>query len=555
MFGEGHLSQQVTTEILNDDILLTVFRHYLDRSWQLWPRLTHVCRRWRRIILGSPLCLDLRLFCSYGMPVLRSLDCWPPFPLIVNYGGSPILESPAPEDEDDIMAALKQSDRVRPISLTVTNSLLEKLSKLSEHFSELAELVLFSQDNVRLTLPSAFRSGQRLRTLNLTRIAIHALPQLLSPAAGLVDIQLHEIPSAGYFSPEAFTNALSGMTQLRSLSLHFLSFPPRRSYLSSPPQPGQRAPLSSLSRLKYRGTSKYLDTFVARIDAPRLGDIDISFFYQPTMDAAQLGQLIERIDMQTLLSQADVFTSTNIASISISEPEDRLRLALQVSCDQVDWQLSSMTQICNHFSQLLSRVTDLGISSTQRPGMTDVMDHEQWVEIIRAFNGAGVFRAAGTLAADILCTLSLAVGDPNVLSSLHTLHVPELGPERVALRKAVESFATSRRLSGHPVGVHPHSLLPDPDWTHSCEACGQRFARPQELVRHLRNAHISAKVCQYCGIFRWKRPHLFRIHLEREHPEVAHANTPMLNPALWQQSFSSSDSSSRSNFYTSNIVA
>ena len=526
MFGEGHSSKQVTTETLNDDDLLNIFRHSLHHSPRSWPTLTHVCRRWRRIILGLPLGLDLRLFCSYGMPVSKSLDCWPPLPLVVNYGGSPTHKSPAPDDEDDIIAALKQSDRVRSISLTVTDSLLEKLTTISEPFLELAELVLFSRDNVQLTLPSAFSSGQLLRTLHLTQITIPALLQLISPAAGLIDLQLHEIPSVGYFSPEAFTNALSGMTQLRTVSLHFLSFPLRRSYLGSLPHTGQRTVLPALSHLKYRGTSKYLDTFVARIDAPRLSDIDISFFYQPTMDAAHLGQFIERIGMQILLSQADVFTSANIASISFSEPGARLRLALQISCAQVDWQLSSMAQICNHFLLVLSHVKDLGISSTQPPSGVDDMDFEQWAEIIRAFNGAVVLRATGTLAADILRTLSLTVGDPNVLPALRTLHVPEPGPENAALWEAAESFATSRRPSGHLVEVYPHTLVPDPDWRHSCEACGKHFSRPQELVRHRRDVHDSAKVCSYCGIFRWKRQHIFRIHLEREHPEVAYANMP-----------------------------
>jgi hypothetical protein len=526
------LSQQVTTEILIDDVLLNIFRHYLHRSSRLWPTLTHVCRRWRRIILGLPLGLDLRLFCSYGMPVSKSLDCWPPLPLVVNYGGTPILESPAPEDEADIMAALKQSDRVQTISLTVTSSLLGKLSMISEPFSELEELALLSRDNVKLALPSAFRSGQRLRTLHLTQIAILELPQLLTTSTGLVDLQLHEIPNVGYFSPEAFATALSGMTQLRSLSLHFLSFPPRRSYLGLPSQPGQRAVLPALSRLNYRGTSKYLDTFVARIDAPHLDDIDITFFHQPTMDAAQLGQFIERIEMRTSLGQADLLTSANAVSISFSEPGARLRLALQISCAQVNWQLSSMIQICNHLSHFLPRVNDLGISSTQLPGGTDDMDREKWVEIIRAFDGARVFRAAGTHAAAILCTLSLDAGDPNMLPALRTLRIPELESEHVAFNDAAESFVTSRRHSGRPVNLHPYPLFPDPDWIHSCEACGKRVARAQELARHRRDAHDPAKVCPHCGIFSWRRPHLFRRHLEREHPEVARTNSSISNLAL-----------------------
>jgi hypothetical protein len=74
-----------------------------------------------------------------------------------------MLNPPAPEDDENIMAALKQSDRVGSISLTVTNSLLKNLSTISEPFPILEELVLLSRDNVQVTLPSAFRWGPRLR--------------------------------------------------------------------------------------------------------------------------------------------------------------------------------------------------------------------------------------------------------------------------------------------------------------------------------------------------------------------------------------------------------
>ncbi|KAH9066124.1 hypothetical protein EDB83DRAFT_2598454 [Lactarius deliciosus] len=305
-FGVGPLSQQVTIGMLSGDILLDIFRHCLGTTPQIWPTLAHVCKRWRQIVLASPLGLNLRLYCTYGTPVSKTMDCWPAFPIVVKYGGFPNFGAPAPGDDDNIIAALKQSGRVCSICLTVTSSLLGKLSAISEPFSELEDLVLLSQDNMQLTLQSTFRWGPRLRTLHSTRIAFPSFPQLLSPSHNLVDIQLHEIPSAGYFSPEAFANALSGITHLRSLSLHFLSLPPRRNYLSLPPLSGERVVLSALMFLKYRGTSKYLDNLVARIDAPHLGNIDITLFSQPTIDSSQLGRFIERTEMQTSLNQADV---------------------------------------------------------------------------------------------------------------------------------------------------------------------------------------------------------------------------------------------------------
>jgi hypothetical protein len=129
------LSQPSPAEMLPDDVLLNIFRHYIHDSPQVWPTPTYICRRWRQTVLNSPLGLGLRLYCTHGKPVLRALDYFPPVPLIVSYGGSPRLYPPAPEDEENIMAALRQSDRVESISLTVTNTLVEKLSEISEPFS------------------------------------------------------------------------------------------------------------------------------------------------------------------------------------------------------------------------------------------------------------------------------------------------------------------------------------------------------------------------------------------------------------------------------------
>ena len=149
------------------------------------------------------------------------------------------------------MAALEHTDRVRSISFTVSNSLLKKLGTISKPFLELEDLVLLSNDNSQLTLPSAFWWGHRLRTLHSNRIAFASLPQLLLPSQNLVNIQLDEIPSAGYFPPEAFANALRGVTQLQTLSLHFLSYPPRRNFLSLTPSSGDRVVLPLLTRFKY----------------------------------------------------------------------------------------------------------------------------------------------------------------------------------------------------------------------------------------------------------------------------------------------------------------
>ncbi len=523
-FRVGPFSQHVTIETLSDDILLNIFHHYLDATPRFWPMLACLCQRWRQIVFTSPLGLNLRLYCTPGTPVLKSLDCWPvALPIVVHYGGFPNLDPPAPEDDDNIIAALKQSGRVSSIGLTVTSCLLEKLSAISEPFSELEELTLLSRDNVQLTLPSAFRWGPRLRTLHSTRIAFPSLPQLLSPSQDLVDLQLHEIPSDGYFYPEAFADALSGMTQLQTLSLHFLSLPPRRNYLGLPPPSGERSVLPALTCLKYRGTSKYLDNLVARIDAPHLGDIDITFFNQPTMDASQFGRLIDRIEMLRSQFRADVLTSERAISISFTQPNAPTRLELRISCEQFDWQLSSMAQICNYFSPFLFRVEVLGIKTAQPPIGQDDVDSEQWLELVRAFSGTKDFRVAGVHATDILRALRRAnrghTTDTTVLPALRKLktRMPLVGP----LWDAAKSFVTSRQLSGRPVGVYVSRF--------SCHICHTSFPLMQELKRHLLDDHTPQTVCLYCGELKYD--HLLRKHLKSKHPQVAHTDTLISNPA------------------------
>jgi hypothetical protein len=74
----------------------------------------------------------------------------------MQYGGSPELDPPTPEDEDNIVAALNQSGRVSSIHLTVTKSLLKKLSAMGGPVLELEDLVLLSRGSPLTTIPSTF---------------------------------------------------------------------------------------------------------------------------------------------------------------------------------------------------------------------------------------------------------------------------------------------------------------------------------------------------------------------------------------------------------------
>ncbi|KAH9072253.1 hypothetical protein EDB83DRAFT_2517026 [Lactarius deliciosus] len=207
---------------------------------------------------------------------LYAFDC--------SYGGSL-----AHEGEDNIMVALKQSARVSSIHLAVTRSLREAFNAIEAPFSELADLVLLSQNGARLALPNTFRWGPHLHSLHLTRITFPALPQLLCSSRNLVDLQLRGVFRALRLSPDALGEALSGMTQLRALSLHIL---PIASFVGAISLSKGRIVLPAITSPDFRGMSEYLEGLVVRMYAPRLGDIEITFFDELILDVPNLRKFI-----------------------------------------------------------------------------------------------------------------------------------------------------------------------------------------------------------------------------------------------------------------------
>ena len=463
----------MTIETLSDKVLLKIFSYYLDDFPRLWPKLVHICRRSRRIVCASQRALHLRLFCTYGTPVLKALDYWPTLPIVVNFGGSPALNPPGPEDEDNIMATLKQSGRVCSIGLTVSSSLLERFSAISEPFSELEELVLLSQNNAQLTLPSTFRWGPRLGILHLTRVTFPALPQLLYSSRNLVDLQLHEVLNTWHISPATLVNALSGMAQLQSLSLHF----PSTSNHIAPLPSGERIILPSLTRLNFRGVNAYLEGLVARIDTPGLRDIEAAFFNKRIFDVSKLSEFIDRIETQKSHRRADILSSESAISISLTQPGALACLRMQVYCEPLSGQVYSMAQICSHFPAFISRVENLHIN-VMRPSSSrqDGVKAGRWLDLFESFMGVKRFHVAGNFSTNILLALQPSESwRKTVLPALHKLRIREPESRCVPLRKAVVSFTYSRRLSGRFLEVEYER-----QWIHGHRGTGTTYAQRQD---------------------------------------------------------------------------
>ncbi|KAH9043484.1 hypothetical protein EDB83DRAFT_2407232 [Lactarius deliciosus] len=285
-------------------------------------------------------------------------------------------------------------------------------------------------------------------------------------------------------SPKALANALSGTTQLRFLSLHFLSPASRPSHTGISPLPGERIVLPALSRFKFQGTSEYLNNFVTRIDSPRLGDIEVRFFNQLIFHISQLRCFIERIDMQRSHCQADILSIEHAISITFTQPIADVRLKLQISCGELDWQLSSMAQICDQFSSsgFLLGVGDLRIDTMHPSRGRDDGDSEHWPEVIHPFGGIEKLSLDGKLVTHILRTLREADRETGPLPSLKYLRTQ--GPGSGDVRVAIDSFVTQRRLSGRPIEVYGLDGAPYKPLDYSAHALGRHspYPEPSESV-------------------------------------------------------------------------
>jgi hypothetical protein len=431
----------MTISMLPDDVLLETFIFCLRRPHEApfsrtsaWHGLVHVCRRWRQIIFSSPRRLNLQLLCTHGTPVRKNLDCWPAFPIVIDYHvywnpgrGKSFL----PDEEDNVIAVLEHPDRVRCVKLAVPSSLLTKVaSVMREPFPVLTLLRLSSEDGSVSTLPSTFLGGSApcLQEIYLEGIPFPALPRLLSSASDLVNLQLHNIPPDGYISPAAMVTGLTALTRLKTLSIRFQSSNFRFNNSDRTP-PLARIILPSLTLFGFRGNSEYLEDLVAQIDAPRLVFSRITYFNQLIFDVPQLSRFIGRAENlgRAPFRHAQVGLGGGKVYISfVCEQGAPLKsyLFLQISCQGLDWQVSSMAQILSQSSLILSHVAHLSIHAhCLRPGWKNIMVHTDWLDLLRPFIVVETLLVSRQLAGHVALAFQQITGETvaEVLPALHLL--------------------------------------------------------------------------------------------------------------------------------------
>jgi hypothetical protein len=380
--------------MIPDLALLRIFDLYMDETQlAVWHTLVHVCRKWRNLVFGSPHRLNLRLHCEARTPVKEMLDVWPRLPIVIRTSSFKTL------GVDNIVAALEHHDRICEVDLwRVLNSQLEKISAaMQQPFPMLTRLRIWFKDETAPVVPASFLGGSApgLQTLWLKSVPFPGLPKLLSSATHLVHLNLQKIPHSGYISPEAMVTCLSVLTRLKSLVIGFES--PR----SRPDRKSQCPPrtfLPVLTTFQFRGVSEYLEDLVARIDAPLLSDLTITFFHQLTFDTPQLTQFISHTPMFKTRNEAYVAFSNRDVQVSVKllDPPFQVDLGafkLGISCRQSDWQLSSLVQVSSLSipQALIPAVECLYIQGGgSRLHWQDDIESSQWLELFHTFPAVNI---------------------------------------------------------------------------------------------------------------------------------------------------------------------
>ena len=446
--------------MLPDVALLEIFGFYVNEAWiEAWCTLVHVCREWRGVIFGSPRRLNLRLYCEARTPVRETLGVWPILPIVIRVYGYEMW------GVDNIIAALEHGDRICQLELIdiPSSQMRLVLGAIQPPFPALTRLELQPKDETPLAIPDSFLGGSSpcLRTLTLDCISFPGLPKLLLSATHLVRLYLYRIPHSGYISPKEMASCLSVLTRLESLVIRFESPRCRPDWNRRCPPPQKRTLLPVLNLFQFKGVSEYLEDLVARIDAPQLDKLVITFFNQLIFDTPQITQFIRRTPKFRGRDEARVVFSDSHVWVRFPFPQTSDgALELGISCSPSDWQLSCLAQVCgSSFPEaLIPAVEHLYIlkhrSSQSRLRWQDDIESSQWLELLHPFTAAKGLYISQEFAPRIAPALRELVGEraTEVLPALQSLFLEETLPSE-PVQETIGQFVSARQLASHPIAV------------------------------------------------------------------------------------------------------
>jgi len=211
--------------------------------------------------------------------------------------------------------------------------------------------------------------------------------------------------------------------------------------------------LPNLRWFVFRGISAYLDAVVRRITAPRLEQFQFNLFKQLTFSIPRLLQFLDttenlRFDSATFRFEGELV----YVEMYSREEAGTYALILNVLCGHLDWQVSSVAQIFDTLSQILSPVEHLTLEREVHDWSSEEhneVDRTEWRKLLRSFSNVKFLSVEDGLVKELDRCLRLDDGDLplDLLPELQELIYYGSGD----VGDAFTSFINARQQAGRPV--------------------------------------------------------------------------------------------------------
>ena len=131
---------------------------------------------------------------------------------------------------------------------------------------------------------------------------------------------------------------------------------------------------------------------------------------------------------------------------------------MAISCLPLDWQLSSVAQVCDSALSPLSTLKRLEIYINR--SWKDDVENAQWVELLHPFTSMKDLLLYGGSLQHVAPALEELAGErvTEELPALQNLFLQGRQPSD-PVKKVIGKFVAARQLSGRPVAVHHKELL------------------------------------------------------------------------------------------------
>ena len=212
--------------------------------------------------------------------------------------------------------------------------------------------------------------------------------------------------------------------------------------------------LPNLRSFALQAVSTYSEAVLSRITASRLENFQIGYLKKLTFSVPQLLQFIERTENLRFDCAEFNFYSGRIY-VEVNPLETNISMAafsINVGCRDLDWQVSSVAQIFDAFSQIFFAVEHLTFVHSVHTLSSEEhneVDRTEWRKLLKSFNNVKTLRVHRGLVGELSRCLRLDDGE----------HPLELLPELQELtysgsgnaNNPFTSFIDARQNAGRPV--------------------------------------------------------------------------------------------------------